>query len=218
MRNNMLLCKLKVTASLTFTSLGGIQELLHGQQNNAALRASLSADNIPHFFELHSTFQGHFPCLHMASFDFTGAYDGLILANMSIGSVYSDRVLQFQVRGLMQRATTLIEQTLPAFEEAANGDDFGRLQPRLPATSMCLQEVQPIFLCSTFSPGMAALQSELPFEARAEDHFGFLKRYQLLETVGHEGKGYSCLHAWQSGGKMASPGGMEKYGSIKNED
>lgn len=90
---------------------GGIQEQLQDPHDSAHLRVCLTADNLRHFLELFTNFQGHFPFIHMPTLNFSETYDGLILAIACIGAVYSDRVTQVQVRSLMERAKLGIKRT-----------------------------------------------------------------------------------------------------------
>ena len=114
----------KVNQLVNFCFPGGIQESLQDQQNNLQTRALLTVDNVKHFLELFTNFQGHFPCLHMPTFDLIESYDGLILAIICIGAVYSHRVLEGQVRNLMQRTKCGIERTSSIFLQFGVGHGF----------------------------------------------------------------------------------------------
>jgi len=61
-----------------------------GRSND--IRNYLSASNIKHFFEHFTSFQGHFPVLHIPTFRIAEAFDGLLLGMICIGAVYSDRM------------------------------------------------------------------------------------------------------------------------------
>lgn len=76
---------------------------------NVELKKFLSADNIKHFLENFSSFQGHFPIIHMPTFRIEEAYDGLLLAMVCIGAVYSERVSPASVRDMMDLARVVIE-------------------------------------------------------------------------------------------------------------
>ncbi|KAH8659121.1 fungal-specific transcription factor domain-containing protein [Tricladium varicosporioides] len=73
-------------------------------------RKYLTADNIKHFLELFSNFQGHFPLIHMPTFRTSDAYEGLLLGMICIGAVYSDRVTPVEVRDMMEHAKSMIER------------------------------------------------------------------------------------------------------------
>jgi hypothetical protein len=61
---------------------------------------------------------------HAPTFDFLESYDGLILAIICIGAVYSHRVLEGQVRNLMQRTKYGIERTSKHFSQFGVGHGF----------------------------------------------------------------------------------------------
>ncbi|KAI9821245.1 MAG: hypothetical protein M1827_003980 [Pycnora praestabilis] len=75
------------------------------------LRTCLTVDNMKHFVELFTNFQGHWPVVHMPTFNLMDASDGLVLAIVSIGAVYSDRVDVAQVRLLMDRTKAAIQRS-----------------------------------------------------------------------------------------------------------
>lgn len=73
-------------------------------------RNCLQPDSIRHLLEMYTNFQGHFPIIHMSSFRVTETYEGLIMAMISIGAVYSGRVEHAQTRNLMELAKLSIER------------------------------------------------------------------------------------------------------------
>jgi hypothetical protein len=77
---------------------------------NNDIRNYLSASNIKHFLEHFTSFQGHFPVLHMPTFRIAEAFDGLLLGMICIGAVYSDRITKTQVREMMELAKAVIER------------------------------------------------------------------------------------------------------------
>jgi hypothetical protein len=79
------------------------------------MRAFLSANNVQHFLDQFSNFQVHFPLIHMSTFRITEAYDGLLLAMICVGAVYSDRLPATQVREMMEFAKLVIESNSPVF-------------------------------------------------------------------------------------------------------
>ncbi|MCJ1370579.1 hypothetical protein MMC20_001792 [Loxospora ochrophaea] len=81
-----------------------------------ALRYSLTVDNVRHFLDRFSNFQCHWPIIHMPTFDAVKTYDGLILAMMCIGAVYSNRMNVAQVRALVRGTLKAMEQKSSVFE------------------------------------------------------------------------------------------------------
>ncbi|RVX68644.1 hypothetical protein B0A52_07071 [Exophiala mesophila] len=119
----------KVNALLTFVFPGGIQESLQEQQNKSLVRSCLTVDAVEHFLHLFSHFQGGFPWLHLPTFDLFNASDGLVLAIICSGAVYSDRVSQTLVRTLIQRVKYGIERTSRILQTLAGGPDHTSFSP-----------------------------------------------------------------------------------------
>lgn len=82
---------------------------------NNDIRKYLTAQNIKHFLDQFTSFQGHFPIIHVPTFRIADAFDGLLLAMICIGAVYSDRVNPTQVREMMELAKSVIERSSPVF-------------------------------------------------------------------------------------------------------
>lgn len=66
------------------------------------MRQCLTVENIKHFVERFLNFQSHWPLIHMPTFNLINAYDGLVLAIICIGAVYSDRRDLFQIRAMTE--------------------------------------------------------------------------------------------------------------------
>ncbi|KAB8301426.1 hypothetical protein EYC80_003294 [Monilinia laxa] len=99
----------------------------HPQLNarSQEIRKFLSADNIKHFLEQFSNFQGHFPIIHMPTFRITDTYEGLLLGMICIGAVYSDRMTSVQVREMMEVVKMVVEsnsQVYAVISRASTGD------------------------------------------------------------------------------------------------
>jgi hypothetical protein len=91
---------------------------------STGMRAFLSASNVKHFLGHFSNFEVHFPIIHMASFQVTEAYDGLLLAMICVGAVYSDRFPATQLREVMEFAKMVIESSSQVYA-AILGDSTG---------------------------------------------------------------------------------------------
>ncbi|RDW92100.1 hypothetical protein BP5796_01494 [Coleophoma crateriformis] len=78
--------------------------------NSNEIRKNLSAENIKHYLECFTNFQGHFPLIHMPTFKIVEAYEGLLLAMICIGAIYSSRITPSQVRDLMELSKVCIER------------------------------------------------------------------------------------------------------------
>ncbi|KAF8460425.1 fungal-specific transcription factor domain-containing protein [Kalaharituber pfeilii] len=83
--------------------------------DDADLRQWITPHHIRHFIDSFRTnFQTHFPVLHMPTFQFQSVYDGLALAVICNGAVYSDRGITVeQVRRLMERCISVIDRGEP---------------------------------------------------------------------------------------------------------
>ncbi len=88
---------------------------------NNDIRKYLSANNIKHFIEQFTSFQGHFPIIHVPTFRIADAFEGLLLAIICIGAVYSDRMAPREVRDMMEFAKALIERNSPVFATMSRG-------------------------------------------------------------------------------------------------
>lgn len=97
-----------------------------GLSDDSDLKEWIVPYHIEHFLEnFHTNFQTHFPSLHLPTFQFSCAFDGLALAIICHGAVYSNRGISVeQVRRLMERSLTIIDQSEP---KGCNGDSSGRV-------------------------------------------------------------------------------------------
>ncbi|KAI9729755.1 MAG: hypothetical protein M1834_006706 [Cirrosporium novae-zelandiae] len=112
------------------------------------LKSLLTADSLKHFIEMFTNFQGHWPFMHMPTFNFLLAYDGLIMALVCVGAVYSNRVLPAQVRDLMQHAKDSIQRTSKVFR-AVDADvslDKPEARASAPMLPSDFEEVQAMIL------------------------------------------------------------------------
>lgn len=89
----------------------GLQVPFNLRDNNVTLKECPTADNVKHFFDLFTNYQGHWFCMHMSSFAFLRAYDDLITAISCVGAVYSNRTDLSQVQGLVKLSEAAIERT-----------------------------------------------------------------------------------------------------------
>ncbi|KAL0634686.1 hypothetical protein Q9L58_006350 [Maublancomyces gigas] len=78
----------------------------------ADLKRWLTPDSVKHFVHLFFVnFQGHFPMIHIPTFNITLIYDGLLLAIICIGAVYSKRGITVdQVRMLIDKCFAAIDR------------------------------------------------------------------------------------------------------------
>lgn len=113
------------------------------QVNN--IRLCLAPDNIKHFLEQYTNFQGHFPMIHMPTFSIENAYPGLLLAMICIGAVYSERVRSNQVRELMEHTKAAIDRDSRVLLNASQDREIKMEEPSGPSKTE-LEEIQAVVL------------------------------------------------------------------------
>ena len=79
------------------------------------MRALLSANSVQHLMDQFFNFQIHFPIIHVPTFRHTQACDGLLLAMLCVGAVYSNRLAATQVREMMDFAKVVIESNCQVY-------------------------------------------------------------------------------------------------------
>lgn len=92
----------KAEQLVKFCYPNGTADAPEEQSHEAKLRSVLTVDNIRLFIQLFSHFQGHWPMIHIPTFNPTKAYDGLLLCICTIGAIYSDKLQLLEVRWLME--------------------------------------------------------------------------------------------------------------------
>lgn len=80
-------------------------------RNYESLKGILTAENIKHFLEEYKNFHSHWPMIHMPTFNPINANDGLVLAMVCLGAVYSSRLGMKGVRWLMEHARASIHRS-----------------------------------------------------------------------------------------------------------
>jgi len=203
----------KVNALLTFVFPGGLQESLQEQQNNPHITSCLTVDAIQHFLDLFPNFQGHFPWLHLPTFDLLNAYDGLVLVIICSGAVYSDRVSQSQVRLLMQHVKHSLERNSHILRVL----ELGTSRPQFSLSGvefeelLALQILQSLFVWHG-GPGERAV-------ARNESKriMYLVRQFNMLTLAGPDDPlAYSYLHSLQPG-EEADPSRWEWRSWVEQE-
>ncbi|KAI9714660.1 MAG: hypothetical protein M1812_006325 [Candelaria pacifica] len=125
----------KVDRLIAFCSFDSPGQSINNDHVSDELRELLTVDNVKHFvFERFTNFQGHWPLIHIPTFNLLEAYDGLVLAIICIGAIYSDRLTQAQVRTLMEHTRYSIERSSDLYSlvtgrtEAVESRSFGSRQ------------------------------------------------------------------------------------------
>ncbi|KAK5237739.1 hypothetical protein LTR99_000360 [Exophiala xenobiotica] len=190
------LLQAKVNALLTFVFPGGIQESLQEHQNNLSIQSCLTVDNIQHYLDLFPHFQGHFPWLHVPTFDFLNSYDGLVLVIICSGAVYSDRTSQNQVRALMQRVKQGIERTSKILQNL----ELGIPQSQFSPSGIEFQELQALTILQGLFVWHGGPEDRALARAESKRIMYLVRQFDMLTLVGPEDTvGHSYLHSLQPG-------------------
>jgi len=181
----------KAERLVDFCFPAGIQESLEDQQNNAHIRSCLTTDAIRHFLDLYPNFQGHFPWLHMPTFNFQEAYDGIILVIICSGAVYSDRVSQKQVRGLMQRTKSGIGRTSRLLKTL----EPGSIEARFSASGVEYEELLAITMLQTLLTWHGEPQERATAREESRKIMYLARQLNMLTLAGPDDPlAYSYLH------------------------
>lgn len=157
------------------------------------IRRLLSPEFIDHLLNLYMEFELHFPVIHIPTFRREHAYEGLLLAMLTVGAVYSDRLVASQVRDLMEFTRSIIEGRSEVLgmimQERRSGTFYDQIQT---TDSDPFEEVNAIFILHVLSTWHGTpIQRE-----KARTQFPML--VDLVRRLGltspNTGEGFSVLH------------------------
>ena len=114
------------------------------------IRRLLYADFLSHFLENFDNFQVHFPVIHFPTFRRADAYEGLLLAMICVGAVYSNRISPAQVRELMEFTKEVIERksrVLAIISQQHSGVESGTIG----SSSADSEEITALFMMHVLS-------------------------------------------------------------------
>ncbi|MCJ1478540.1 hypothetical protein MMC13_007220 [Lambiella insularis] len=166
--------------------------IARNQEENELLRFCLTGENIAHFLSQFSNFQGHWPVIHMPTFNPNDTYDGLVLSMICIGAVYSDQLNISQVRTLLSRAKFAIEESshIFSFIRGANVD----LDYFDTSGSDGFEEMQALVLLEVLS----IWHGNQVQRQNARDGFGhyvqLARQLRMLQPTAVSSSHYSLLH------------------------
>lgn len=109
------------------------------------MRKCLTVENIKHFVEHFVSFQGHWPIIHMPTFTLLEAWDGLVLAIICIGAIYSDRRDVYQVREMMEIVKDAVHRNSRVYNVAVGAGQA----PDLETSKTDIEELQALFILQT---------------------------------------------------------------------
>lgn len=180
------------------------------------LRQTLTADNVKHFVELFTNFQGHWPLIHMPTFNFLEAYDGLVMAIICIGAVYSDRISVPQVRQLMEHAKAAVDRTSRVFVVDGN-DRASGTSASSETESADIERMQALTMLQI----LFTWHGNRPQRESARHDFAkfasLARQAGLLRPVAPGGSAYSVLHQVGQISEQADPGDFNWSAWVEQE-
>ncbi|WPG99832.1 Hypothetical protein R9X50_00265200 [Acrodontium crateriforme] len=157
------------------------------------LKACLTVENVKHFAEYYTSFQGHWPILHPPTFRITDANNGLVLAMLCIGAVYSPKMDVNQVRQMMELVRTIVFSSSHVFNRTLRDDTNGLGNYPWEVEEMqALLMIQTLFMWHGSPEQREIARQEHPTVARVAKEMG------LCETAGPGHYAYSALHSGQN--------------------
>lgn len=191
----------------------------HGGNDLSAsqnVRQTLTADNVKHFVELFTNFQAHWPVIHMPTFNVLEAYDGLVMAIICIGAVYSDRISVPQVRQLMEHAKAAVDRTSRVFDVGGNGRASGTGAASETAavgveTLQALAMLQVLFTWHGTQPQRDSARREFAKFASLARQAG------LLQPVAPGGSANSAAHQVGQTSDQCLPGNFDWLAWVEQE-
>ncbi|KAI9756790.1 MAG: hypothetical protein M4579_003707 [Chaenotheca gracillima] len=182
--------------SLRLVSFCFPQDVVEDHHISDNLRNCLTAENVKHHIELFTNFQGHWPIIHVPSFNFTEAYDGLVMAMVCIGAVYSDRLDVDEVRELMERVEAGIQRSSRLLgrvkREGSEGFHPGHFSSQ--EAHAHVEELQALFLMQMLFTWHGNSRQREHVRHAFTDTVGMARKAGLLEPCGPESPAYSMLH------------------------
>ncbi|KAK4995873.1 hypothetical protein LTR66_004412, partial [Elasticomyces elasticus] len=156
------------------------------------MRNYLTVDNIRHFVGQYLNFQGHWPIVHMPTFSLLDVNHGLLLAIISIGAVYSDRLNVGQSRRMMEAARRAIQRSSRTYGPVTAGRTLAG--PALGSSSSDIEELQALILMHT----MYTWHGTPEQRETARSEFGWIvqiaRQLGLMQVVPPGTNGCSVLH------------------------
>ena len=192
---------------------------LEDQEIKAELRRCLTVENIKCFLELFTNFQGHWPMIHMSTFNFQEVYEGLLLAIICIGAVYSDGLSGAQVRTIMVQSQKAIERTSPMYA-LVKGDPTGGQQGRfeyLGRPPPEIEQIQALTLLQILFTWHGDQVQREPARRTFADLVKVARKADLLKPVGPDHYAYSLLHQPELGAEHFVSGDFDWAAWIEQE-
>ncbi|GAB7363677.1 hypothetical protein MBLNU230_g4246t2 [Neophaeotheca triangularis] len=154
-----------------------------------AVQMCLSVENVKHFAEHYTSFQGHWPIIHMPTFKLTDANDGLVMAMICVGAIYSPKFNVDQVRQMMEFVAQTVKNKSNTYQRALSGQTEG-----LGNSSWDIEEfqalvmIQCMFMWNGDTHQREAARNEFPTLCH------IAKSMRLMQTAEPGHYAYSSLH------------------------
>jgi hypothetical protein len=160
--------------------------------SHEALKRILTAENLRHFLGEYKNYHCHWPSIHMPSFNPVDANDGLVLAIVCIGAVYSDRLGVKDVRWLMELVRASVFRSSRVYKLVTqNAHEVIDVNTRL---SHDIEEVQALVLVYA----LFIWHGNQNQRQQGRDEFGILvdvaRRVDLLNVIPNGHPTSSSLH------------------------
>lgn len=156
------------------------------------MRRCLTVDNIKHCVEKFISFQGHWPTIHMPTFNVLEANPALLLTIIVVGSIYSDNDNVYETRSLMEHVVKAVKGASRVYN-ISTGAQLEGDQP-LGSLASDMEEMQALIMLQTVFTWHGNPQQRAA--ARAE--FGMIiniaRRMGLPQPVPAGHPAYSLLH------------------------
>ena len=130
----------KVDSLIQYCFPSGMDSM-SGDQAVDLVRSCLTVENVKHFAEHYTSWHGHWPILHMPTFKLTEANNGLVLAIVCIGAIYSPRLDVSRTREMMEFVKTTIMRNCSIYNRVLNSQTAG-----LGTTSWEVDEMQALIM------------------------------------------------------------------------
>lgn len=181
----------KAEALVTFCVSNAVQHSPASSRDEAELKRLLTVDNVKHFLEAYKNFQWHWPMIHMPTFNPQESSNGLVLAMICVGAVYSDRVNMLQVRWLMGLAKQAVQRSSRVYAPNNGVSQKSLDGPNEPSDLEDLQALCLLHTLFTWHGNHTQRHSAGEEFWRIE---AIARQVGLLHPIGPEQPGFSPLH------------------------
>ena len=166
---------------------------IQGNQAVDLIQSCLTIDNVKHFAEHYTSWHGHWPILHMPTFKITDANNGLVLAMICMGAIYSPKLNVGQTRQMMEFVKATVMTNSSIYNRTVNGHIDGLGTNSWEVEEMqALVMIQAMFTWHGEPHQRQAARNEFPMLARIAKAMG------LCQTVLPGHYAHSPLHSNQT--------------------